>query len=119
MSLEERRAAIARRNTDTIRTNDRARYYRHWDERRAVADAWIATHPGAATDAKAAWAERNPAKRRAHNIVARAIRRGQLKRGPCEVCGAGDAEAHHDDYDLPLDVRWLCRRHHAEHHRKG
>jgi hypothetical protein len=39
-----------------------------------------------------------------------------LKRMPCEVCGAQKVEAHHDDYSKPLDVRWLCKKHHAEHH---
>lgn len=25
-----------------------------------------------------------------------------------------ETDAHHDDHSRPLDVRWLCRRHHAE-----
>lgn len=45
------------------------------------------------------------------------IKRGYIKRKPCEVCGA-KAEAHHDDYDKPTEIRWLCRQHHLEHHRK-
>jgi ribosomal protein S27AE len=34
----------------------------------------------------------------------------------CSKCGA-KAQAHHDDYKKPLDVRWLCPKHHGEHHR--
>jgi hypothetical protein len=64
------------------------------------------------------WAERNTVKRAAHIITGNAIRDGKLVKQPCEVCGELKAEAHHDDYEKPLDVRWLCRRHHAEHHKK-
>jgi hypothetical protein len=45
-----------------------------------------------------------------------AVRRGKLLRLPCEVCGELKSEAHHDDYTKPLEVRWLCRVHHREHH---
>lgn len=48
----------------------------------------------------------------------RAVAAGGLVRKPCEQCGA-QAQAHHDDYARPLDVRWLCRKHHnAAHHRR-
>lgn len=46
-----------------------------------------------------------------------AIRSGRLVRQPCEVCGDDQVDAHHDDYDKPLDVRWLCRKHHRAAHR--
>lgn len=52
----------------------------------------------------------------ARNATQGALRRGALVRQACEVCGSDSAEAHHDDYDRPLDVRWLCRAHHAAHH---
>lgn len=40
------------------------------------------------------------------------LRRGKIKRCPCEVCGSTDAQMHHDDYSKPLEVRWLCRKCH-------
>ena len=44
------------------------------------------------------------------------IRMGRLVRKPCEVCGELKVEAHHDDYHKPFEVRWLCGKHHREHH---
>lgn len=52
----------------------------------------------------------------AHQMVNAAIRLGILTAKPCEKCGATPSDAHHDNYRKPLDVRWLCRRHHKEHH---
>jgi len=65
---------------------------------------------------KMAWAERNLEKRKAHTMAGNAIRDGRLIRKPCEVCGKTKVDAHHDDYSKPLEVRWLCRRHHADVH---
>ena len=62
------------------------------------------------------WTESNPIKKSAHRLVARAIRSGRLTRLPCEVCGDVKSQAHHDDYSAPLSVRWLCTKHHGEHH---
>ena len=52
---------------------------------------------------------------RANGMVARAIQNGTLTKQPCEECGQ-KAEAHHDDYSKPLEVRWLCKKHHAKAH---
>lgn len=41
------------------------------------------------------------------------LRRGKIQRGPCAVCGEESVEAHHEDYSKPLEVVWLCRRHHV------
>lgn len=45
------------------------------------------------------------------------IRRGKVRRETCAVCGAAEAEAHHRDYSRPLDVQWLCRKHHKNLHK--
>jgi hypothetical protein len=55
-------------------------------------------------------------RRKAAYLVSRALRKGELTKKPCEVCGNPRAEAHHDDYKKPLEVIWLCVRHHAMRH---
>ena len=70
------------------------------------------------------------ANRRKHNelnpeqkkkAVARAylgvyLRRGKVVKSGCAICGDLKVEAHHEDYDKPLEVIWLCRKHHTELH---
>ena len=46
------------------------------------------------------------------------LRRGKIIKQPCEICGNPNSEKHHDDYSKPAEVRWLCRKHHLEHHKK-
>lgn len=65
-------------------------------------------------ETKKRWRERNPEAYKAHVTVNNAIRDGRLKRQRCH-CGR-KAQAHHDDYSKPLEVLWLCTKHHAEHH---
>jgi len=46
------------------------------------------------------------------------LKRGKLVRQPCEVPGCTNpSQMHHDDYDKPLEVRWLCAQHHRQWHR--
>lgn len=63
----------------------------------------------------AAWRVAHPKRRAAQVAVGNALRDGRLAKLPCMVCGA-DAEAHHPDYDQPLDVVWLCPPHHKQAH---
>ena len=54
-------------------------------------------------------------KRFANGKVKTELKAGRLIIQPCEVCGATDyVEAHHKDYSKPLEVNWLCRKHHDE-----
>lgn len=52
----------------------------------------------------------NPQKKKAHSLCQ------HLPIQPCEKCGNPKAERHHDDYAKPREVRWLCKKHHMEHH---
>ena len=51
------------------------------------------------------------------SITNHAIRDGKITKQPCENCGAEPAQAHHDDYNKPLAVRWLCQTCHTKWHR--
>lgn len=64
------------------------------------------------------WRQANTDKQYAHTVVANAIKTGRLERKPCEVCQNPKSHAHHDDYSKPLDVLWLCPKHHKERHRQ-
>lgn len=66
----------------------------------------------------AQWRNNNIIKRAAHLLVQNAVKRDEKKKMPCEICGKRKTEGHHDDYSKPMDVRWLCRKHHMGHHAK-
>lgn len=67
---------------------------------------------------QAGWRKRHPKRYWAHLALNNALRMGIIEREPCEVCGAEKVDGHHPDYNRPLDVRWLCRRHHSQLHAK-
>lgn len=63
---------------------------------------------------------------RAHDILEKAVLYGKLHNPEtCESCGSVDRfkdgrtaiQGHHDDYNKPLDVRWLCQKCHHEWHK--
>lgn len=62
------------------------------------------------------WRTNNPQKVSARHKVKDAIKRGDLVRLPCAYCGDLKTDAHHDDYNKPLDVAWLCRKCHLGAH---
>ena len=49
-------------------------------------------------------------------MVNNQIRSGNLHSMSCEVCGCEKSVAHHDDYNKPLNVRWLFQAHHKQWH---
>lgn len=54
------------------------------------------------------WRERNPLQTKAYRLVYSAVRNGNLKKQACN-CGSVLVEAHHADYEKPLDVLWVCK----------
>ncbi len=72
-----------------------------------------------ANAAKKRWQERNPKKRSVHVLTGNAIRDGLIQKSCCEVCGTWDVVAHHKDYDKPLEITWLCPKHHEAWHKEN
>ena len=84
---------------------------------RALNRKYLASDKGkeARSRAQAKYRDRHREKLLAHNAVTYALKMGRLLRQPCWVCGEV-AQAHHPDYDRPLDVVWLCDPHHKQAH---
>ncbi len=57
---------------------------------------------------------------RQHKPVRLAVRKalyyGEIAREPCIECGKSPTVGHHEDYDKPLDITWLCCKCHYERH---
>ncbi len=65
------------------------------------------------------WTNKNKHKKRAQMDVYNALRRKELFKENCAVCGSKKVHAHHNDYSKPLEVLWLCPLHHSNEHKKG
>lgn len=72
----------------------------------------------ATTEITRAWRAEDSRRNVAHNQVARAVRNGTLVRQPCVRCGEAKSLAHHEDYDKPLEVMWLCQPCHKQRHKE-
>lgn len=63
------------------------------------------------------YTEEDRLKNNARSYLRVYIRRGKVARGLCEVCGDPKTVGHHNDYTKPLQVKWLCKKHHLEIHK--
>ena len=85
----------------------------------ATEKAWREANPDRVKAKHARKKKRWPEKVAARNAVIHAVVAGKLIRQSCEICGSSEVHGHHDDYSKPLEVRWLCLKHHTEHHTIG
>ena len=90
-------------------------YYREYDKARTN----LPHRAKARKESSKRWVERNILGRAAQIIIGNKIRNGTLERPEnCSSCGVVcKPHAHHDDYEKPLEVRWLCVSCHATWHR--
>ena len=56
-------------------------------------------------------------KRNAKQRVIGAVKSGRLEKEPCLICGDFIVHGHHENYEKPLDVLWLCPKHHRIRHK--
>ena len=62
--------------------------------------------------------EEREKRKQARSILNHHLRDNHIDRQPCEICGVEKAEAHHDDYNEPLKIRWLCFKCHRNWHKE-
>jgi len=55
---------------------------------------------------------RNKTRRKTNDL----IKEGKLRKKPCVVCSGKEVIPHHEDYNNPFKVIWLCEEHHKDYH---
>jgi hypothetical protein len=65
------------------------------------------------------WRTGEAHKIKARQLLGNAVKRGDVIKQPCKICGITKVHGHHEDYDKPLEVVWLCSKHHADVHRSS
>lgn len=106
---------------------EKEEYYKDYEKSRSklphrveARREYLKTEAGAKNSQKAkdAYIKRNPKIRAAHTAVSNAVRDGKLTRASyCDNCRENlFTEAHHCDYNKPLEVVWLCERCHKDWH---
>lgn len=92
-------------NLDGIRAYDRRRAGRPSRAKKAA-------------EISARWRAADPRHQRCHSAVSHALRNGSLLKTPCVRCGSQRSVGHHESYDRPLDVTWLCQPCHKARHKE-
>lgn len=116
---KECRETWRKANPDRIAQHGRSYRERHKERARQRQLRWAHSPVGVASQKRkyAAYKNRFPERIRANHALQEAVAAGKIHRGPCAVCGAARTVGHHENYSAPLEVVWLCHRHHAELHR--
>lgn len=106
-------------------------YYKEYDrirdqstKRIELKKRYLQTEEGrkSAQKYKEKWANDNVIKRSANIIVGNAVREGRIiKPDNCQQCGIKHERihGHHDNYDYPMVVRWLCPKCHTAWHKEN
>lgn len=114
-----RRASVKKHNKSDRRKQTLKAYYQNGGNlvKNLAESRWRKTDKGKALRKKVAERIQREGKFRVYGRLHYALKIGKIKKKPCEVCGINlNVHAHHDDYNKPLDVVWLCSKHHRGRH---
>lgn len=64
------------------------------------------------------WEKRNPLKHKAQRMITEMLRYGKITPQKCVVCASSFVHGHHEDYNKPKEVVWLCPLHHKQRHKE-
>ncbi len=103
--------------TDKRKCLNRKRSRERYEQYKWAKIEWVKQNRIKIRKYKTDWGKRNKIKVNAALKARRAVQKGRIIKLPCEVCGDVRSQGHHDDYSKPLEVRWLCQKHHKELHR--
>jgi hypothetical protein len=111
-------------NPETVK-----QYCKDWgiknkERKRFLWKRWAENNPNDLKTQRKKWAKKyyknNPEMLKLRKKVWYCRKTGKIKPGECSICGTiNDIQGHHEDYLKPLDIIWLCRKHHQELHNKS
>jgi hypothetical protein len=103
-------------NKDFILKRNKEYYENNKNKISIKSKEWKKNNPEKVLKQQLRYHKKNPKHNKARVLVNQAIKAGVLIKQPCEVCNKKLVEAHHEDYNKPLDIIWLCKEHHLEVH---
>lgn len=98
-------------------SDNKAYHEANREKRNAAQAAWNLVHREEINANQRARRRMFPERMAAYKSARRAIKNGKLIKLPCEACGTEESvHGHHENYSKPLEVTWLCIKHHGERH---
>lgn len=110
---EKKRNSTRRYKKTNIIAKDNSEYNRKYYKKRYLNDSDFRE---SIIERQKKYRERNKYKCDSRSTLNIAVKRGDIKKEPCVVCGDINSVAHHEDYSKPLSVIWMCQKCHINYH---
>lgn len=106
------------RSTNPDRIKSRTEYQKNNpDKFRSYKKKYALNNPEKIHESQSKYKKNNPEKYKATSLLNNNKKKGKVISKPCIICGDIKSQAHHEDYNKPLEVIWLCDKHHKELHK--